>query len=54
MKEYNDNRMVELEEQSLAMNRMFRNLKDEYREKLLEIAIEFYKETENRRNPNKK
>jgi len=47
--EYED----ELERESVAMDRMFRNLNDSCRENLLETAINFYEDKENRRNPNK-
>ena len=48
-----DERADELERESVAMNRMFRNLSDSCREELLKIAIEFYEDKENRRNPYK-
>lgn len=47
-----DERADELERESVAMNRMFRNLNDNCREQLLTEAIEYYKDKENRRNPN--
>lgn len=48
-----DERADELERMSVKMDRIFRNLKDSYREALLEKAIDFYEDKENRRNPNK-
>lgn len=44
----------ELERESVTMDKMFRNLSDGCREELLKIAIEFYEDKENRRNPYKK
>lgn len=43
----------ELERDSVTMDRIFRNLNDSCRETLLEQAIEYYEDKENRRNPNK-
>ena len=49
-----DERIKELEAQSIAMNKMYRNLSDDCRDKLFEIASEMYEDMENRRNPYKK
>lgn len=43
----------ELERESVAMDKMFRNLNNGCREELLKMAIEFYEDKENRRNPYK-
>lgn len=50
---YSDERIKELETQSVAMNEMYRNLSDDCRDKLFEIASEMYEDMENRRNPYK-
>ena len=48
-----DERANELETESAMMNKIFRNLKDEFRQELLEKAMEYYEDKHNRRNPYK-